>query len=59
MKLIQDLSSSGSIHENPLDHVRDYKCLIETPSELEESLDAQKRESFPLSLFGKAQDWHC
>jgi hypothetical protein len=56
MKLIQDLSSSGSIHENPLDHVRDYKCLIETPSELEESLDAQKRESFPLSLFGKAQD---
>jgi hypothetical protein len=58
MKLIQDLSFSGSIHESPLDHVRDYECLIETPSEIEESLDARKRESFPLSLSGKAWDWH-
>jgi hypothetical protein len=41
-----------------LDHVRAYECLPETPSEIEESLDAQKREFFPLSLFGKAQGWN-
>jgi hypothetical protein len=50
MKLIQDLSFSGSIHENPLDHVRDYDCMIETPSEIEESLDAQKKGIFPAIL---------
>jgi hypothetical protein len=36
----------------------EIECLIETPSEIEESLDAQKRESFPLLLSGEAWDWH-
>jgi hypothetical protein len=30
MKLIQDHSFSGSIHENPFDHVRNYESLVET-----------------------------
>jgi hypothetical protein len=58
MKLIQDLSFSRSIHEDPFDHARDYECLIETPSEIEESSDARKMESFPLSLSGEAREWH-
>jgi hypothetical protein len=53
MELVQDLFFSGSIYENPLDCVRDYECLIQTPNEIEESSDTRKRESFPLSLSGK------
>jgi hypothetical protein len=46
MKLIQDLSFSGLIHENPFDHVRSYECSVETQGKTGVSSDARKRDFF-------------